>query len=355
VRASGSISGFPSDGCHVVISDGIGGFSLWELTLDQECRTLHHGEIGNRTPRPEGWVNAVDFSPDGRWLVSAGALDIRFWSVNDSTEVAHLPGRGAFARFHPQRNELLIASSSGVERRRLVTSADTSFRLESPEPLVRKPTQRSGGRCCWSHDGRWMAFLPAGQESVIVQNADDPSKRFTLGPHPAVGNIALSADGRWLASGPWHGHNSIMIWEVPSGRVVWELPCVDGWPAFSPDGRWLATHTEKDYRLWHTGSWRARPWRAGDPNQGWEMAFSRDSETLAIIAGATIKLIEVASGNELATLKGPDPPPVTWVSFSPDGSLLAAAMQDHTVQIWDLKAIRRQLAAIGLDWKTQRE
>jgi hypothetical protein len=40
------------------------------------------------------------------------------------------------------------------------------------------------------------------------------------------------------------------------------------------------------------------------------------------------------------------------LSFSPDGNLLAAAMMDHTVQIWDIRAIRRQLAAIGLDWET---
>jgi hypothetical protein len=42
-----------------------------------------------------------------------------------------------------------------------------------------------------------------------------------------------------------------------------------------------------------------------------------------------VKLLEVASGNELATLEGPDPPFIAWMSFSPDGSRLAAERLRH--------------------------
>jgi serine/threonine protein kinase/WD40 repeat protein len=353
LRSSGVILGFGRDGRQAILWDGRE-LSLWELNLEQECRTLHHGSIGNRTPRPERWVETVDFSPDGRWLVSA-AGDVCLWDAKNGAEVARLPpSPGAHAWFHPQHNELLICSSTGVERRRVVASADGTICFQSPEMLAGNPSQELGAFCCWSHNGRWLAFRLAGEKTIVVQNVDDSSQRFTLGPHDRGSHTSLSADGRWLASGPWQG-SEIKLWEVQSGKIAWELPCQGGWASFSPDGRWLYTATEYDRRLWHTGTWQASTGR-------WQMrgpvgfgTFSRDSTVLAMVSGKNVKLIDVASGDELATLEGPDSSNVMWLAFSPDGNLLAAAMQDHTVQIWDLQAIRRQLAIIGLDWKTPAE
>jgi serine/threonine protein kinase/WD40 repeat protein len=347
LRLSGQLFEFGRDNRQAILWDGRE-FSLWELNLERECRTLHHGTIGNRTPRPGGWVNTVDFSPDGRWLVSAAATDVCLWDVKNGAEVVRLPSRGANAWFHPQHNELLISSSTGIERRRLVAPADGTPRLESPELLAGNPMHNWGTYCCWSHDGGWLAFRQAGEKTIVVQNVDDSSQRFTLGPHDAVNITSLSADGRWLASNPWQG-SAIKVWEVQTGKIAWELPCGSGSATFSPDGRWLYTARNNNVgRLWHTGTWQARagPW---DTSVG---TFSRDSTILAVASGKSVKLIDVASGDELATLEGPDSSNPMWLSVSPNGSLLAAAMQDHTVQIWDLQAIRRQLAMIGLDWKT---
>src|SRR5262249_6700213 len=151
-------------------------------------------------------------------------------------------------------------NSTGVERRQLVASANGTFRLQSSELLAGNPAHKWDTFGCWSHDGRWLAFRQAGEKTIIVQNVDDSSKRYTLGPHSQVRYVALSADGRWLATGPWRGQ-SLRVWEVATGEIAWELPCDAGWAAFSPDGRWLATGTEKEYRLWHTGTWQPAPWR----------------------------------------------------------------------------------------------
>jgi serine/threonine protein kinase/WD40 repeat protein len=354
LRSSSLIFGIGRDDRQAIVWDERE-FSLWELDLEQECRTLHHGFIGNRTSYPGGWVNTVDFSPDGRWLVSGAATDVCLWDVKSGAEVVRLPGREACAWFHPQQNELLISSMNGVERRRLVAPADGTLRLESPDLLAGNPVYRSRTFCSWSHDGRWLAFRPAGEKTIIVQNVDDSSQRFTLGPHDRGRHTSLSADGRWLASSPWQG-SEIKVWEVQTGKIAWEQPCHGGWATFSPDGRWLYTATEYDRRLWHTGTWQASagPWQMSGPEGVGN--FSRDSTVLAVVSGKSVKLIDVASGDELATLEGPpDSSNPMWLAFSPDGTLLAAAMQDHTVQIWDLQAIRRQLATIGLDWKTPAE
>ena len=36
--------------------------------------------------------------------------------------------------------------------------------------------------------------------------------------------------------------------------------------------------------------------------------------------------------------------------FSPDGTRLAVMTSNHTIHVWDLRAIRQGLAEIGLDW-----
>jgi serine/threonine protein kinase/WD40 repeat protein len=351
LRSPGGFKGVGQGDRQVVSWDGQG-FSLWELTINEECRTLHHGSVGNRTPRPEGWVNTVDFSSDGRWLVSAGSVDVRLWEVATGKLVASWPGQGAHAWFRPRHRELLTSTATGVQRSKPAHATGEAFHFQTPELLLPGNPKQNGTLCCWSNDGRWLAFRQPGQTTVIVQNAEDASKQVTLGPHPRVRYVALSPDARWLATGPWQGE-SIRVWEVATAKTVWELPCAMGSLTFSPDGRWLATGTVKECRLWRTGTWEPGSVRLTENGVG-AMAFSHDSTILAVKAGRgrLVKLIEIASGTELATLEGPDPPDISWLSFSPDGSRLAVALQDYTVRIWDLRAIRGQLATIGLDWET---
>jgi WD40 repeat protein len=41
---------------------------------------------------------------------------------------------------------------------------------------------------------------------------------------------------------------------------------------------------------------------------------------------------------------------VPFAVFRPDGRRLATATDDRSVQVWDLREIRRQLARMRLDW-----
>jgi hypothetical protein len=63
-----------------------------------------------------------------------------------------------------------------------------------------------------------------------------------------------------------------------------------------------------------------------------------------------VQLIDPTTGRALATLQAPEPRQVSWLCFSPDGDRLAVATTGDHVQLWDLRLIRRQLAAMGLDW-----
>jgi tetratricopeptide (TPR) repeat protein len=63
-----------------------------------------------------------------------------------------------------------------------------------------------------------------------------------------------------------------------------------------------------------------------------------------------IKLLDVDSGRELATLEAPAPEPLRSLCFVPDGSRLVAGTKSGAIQLWDLHRIRARLRPMGLDW-----
>jgi hypothetical protein len=60
----------------------------------------------------------------------------------------------------------------------------------------------------------------------------------------------------------------------------------------------------------------------------------------------------MASGTTLAKLEGPNRDRATSLRFTPDGArLVSVAQYSRALHVWDLRAIRTELAAVGLDWK----
>ena len=81
------------------------------------------------------------------------------------------------------------------------------------------------------------------------------------------------------------------------------------------------------------------------------MNFSPDSRWLAVVErGHEIVLLEAATGKEIATLQAPRQIGIAAVCFSPDNSKLFALQTDQNIQIWDLRAMRQELAALNLNW-----
>jgi WD40 repeat protein len=123
------------------------------------------------------------------------------------------------------------------------------------------------------------------------------------------------------------------------------------WDAFSPDGRWLVTGAQAEFRLCRVGSWRLDRTIARD--SGDEMteliAFTGDGRSMAITPSQRrARLVETATGRVLAKLAVPGPRQIRGLCFSPGDSQLAATTDERAVQVWDLRQIHRQLAAKGL-------
>jgi serine/threonine protein kinase/WD40 repeat protein/tetratricopeptide (TPR) repeat protein len=358
-------AGFPDVGADRQLAVWNGEqLELWEL-IGGECRVLHHGLVGNRTPRPYDWgPGGVDYSPDGRLLASAGSNGVQLGDQATGTELAQLSTDfWERALFHPSGTSLLTRNRRGDLLRWSIQldQARGVLQVGSPQWLdlrdTRKHTQvwRDKDIQVWrDNKGLSVGLLDRANHLAFVINVDKPAERLVLGPHRSIDCIARSPDGQWVVTGA-STDSSIKVWDAIHGRLVKELHCDFSELAFSADSHWMITRKGSDHRLWQVGSWepglafRSKQWHGIEG-----LAVTPDSGLMAISSypdARYIKLIQPNTGDEIATLEAPDPKPYTTLRFSPDGSQLAAATADYVIHLWDLRAIRRQLAAIGLDWE----
>jgi hypothetical protein len=93
-------------------------------------------------------------------------------------------------------------------------------------------------------------------------------------------------------------------------------------------------------------------WSEGPKIAGGDFAFSADSKILAVETGSgCVRLVDPDTGREYARLEDPNQDRAFRLAFSTDGSQLVAGTYDHpAIHIWDLRAIRAELARRDLDW-----
>jgi WD40 repeat protein len=171
--------------------------------------------------------------------------------------------------------------------------------------------------------------------------------------HEGVASVALSPDGRWVASSSYFllPQDVVRVSDLRTGKVVWTLPG-QARAEFSPDGRWLVTGGD-ECRVWEVGSWRLARVIPRAPGTGAvrHATFSPDGRALAVAAApGVVRLVDPLSGRERATLAGPDTKEIQLLRFSRDGTHLAGVCSRAGVRVWDLRRIRESLAKLGLDW-----
>jgi WD40 repeat protein len=136
------------------------------------------------------------------------------------------------------------------------------------------------------------------------------------------------------------------FWQLCQGGQFLTLRATDhtGCTAFSPDGKTLAFVDGKTVRLWDVASHQDLATLQGHTRWVTGLGFSPDGRLLATSSeDATVRLWDLASRREVLHFKGSKY--ATCVAFSPDGKTLAAGWGDHTAQLWDV-ASRRQLRTL---------
>jgi WD40 repeat protein len=339
VSTSGPFYGFNPSDERLAFSLGpkVG---LWQVATGRECRSLYaYPEIGN------GPWNA-DIHTNERLLASAHEDGARLWDRQSGREIALLPaGICQSALFHPKDGSVLTYGPEGLLRWPLELHSKGDILDVQPGPPQRllEKTTSTGYALGLSPDGRRVA-LPMGNQCVVLELG--AGNIVWRGTQRNINRAIFSPDGQWVASSTWLG-KGVKVWNARTGECVQDLANTEqAGIAFSPDSRWLLTGTRVEYCFWSVGAWQPSKRIPQESGRLGYATFSGDGKLLAINPSrGLVRLIEPSTGRELATLPTDMP-----LSFSADGGLLVTRPANQVLQLWDLRAVRKQLAAMGLDW-----
>jgi eukaryotic-like serine/threonine-protein kinase len=300
-----------------------------------------------------GAYRECSITPDGRVLIAGLSDGFGFWDLETGMPLAWQPWP-AWSSWHgtlksEPGGSLLINGPKGVTRWPVHEdpSSPRERRFGPPETVARP----SSASCEVAASADGQVIARADYSEVTIWHRDRPVDPVRLAPLKDIRYVAVSPDGRRVATAS-HWYNQVRVWDAETGRLERELPAMlYTRVTFSPDGRWLAT-TGEGCRLWEVGSWTPRTLltqeRSKDTNS---VAFTPDGRLIALQTNdGIIRLAEVASGREIARLESPGRERLRSMCFSPDGTLLAGPAEFQAIHVWDLRAIRDELSAIGLDW-----
>jgi WD40 repeat protein/Tfp pilus assembly protein PilF len=317
-----------------------GQLRLWEVAAPLGYRTLVRDPLLEKAE-----LYSCSFSPKHDLLACTMADGIAFFETSSGRFLALM--KSALkndATFEPDGSLLGNSIANGQVRWSISPGPEPgTLHISAPQLL---PLPRSSFQVSCSADGRVIAS--AQEWGAVVRREEFGDCLIPLTPHRQAWFVAASPRGDWVATACHRSTDVyVKVWNARTGELAADLPVtLRSLPVFSPDGRWLATWGD-GCRLWRVGTWEEGP-----KIDGRECAFSPDGRILAVETGmGAIRLLNPNSGAEFARLENPNRDHASFLAFSRDGAGLATACHDaFAVHIWDLRAIRGELAKRQLDW-----
>jgi WD40 repeat protein len=291
-------------------------------------------------------LQSISFSPDGQSICVASDDGVRLWRADSRLETQFVPSSRIVrsALFTPDGTALLISGEEGLFRCD-VTSTSNGVLHMSEMQLIEGGEH---GRAALSASGNLLAFVHFDHA-----HATNSARSVRLAGQNDLTFIAVSPDEKWIAGGA-RVKGGVTVWDATTGAVRWQFPARDGAQvAFTTDSRSLIAGASDEYVFWNLSNGTAglRFARPPTSNLHGTVAVSPDGKLIAISSSRSlVQLCDARTGEEIATLESPSRQTVTSLAFSPDGTRLAVTQQRQTFHVWNLPALRRDLAAFGLDW-----
>ena len=279
-------------------------------------------------------VSRAAFSPDGKWLVTAGTGDgdksAHVWEIATGKLALELGGhsdRVWCAAF--SRDGKLLVTTSGDGRARLWQAVTGKMITEL---RVHKKIFGSGWYvvvgAAFSSDGKRLVTLSGDGKLRLWALATGEMVAEIGGGKQSAESVDVSPDGRWLLTGDEDG--TARIWDVQTGKVVSELRAdarklQDA--AFSADGKMAVTASEGGTaRIWNVGTSNVvRTLKAHEYKTVRSAAFHPSGKWVVTATLAKNALVwEVATGRIAAKLSSSGYG-VSSAAFSPDGRWVVAA------------------------------
>lgn len=317
---------FSPDGERIVTASTDGTAAVWDAESGERTAKLEHG-----SPLRTAWP-----IPDGDTVLTCGSDGSYVWWGSDgeprgrfrTDSVGHY---GIDVVAHPDGRHVLVSSGGPMPELRTLDGAVVA-RFPHDALEIRE--------IALSADGRWVA-CGTNEGDVVVWHVDGRRLRKLVGHEAWITDLDFTPDGASLASTDIMGN--VRVWELENGG----LARVSGAWAWlpSPDGSRLHIRTESRFTVVTRGGRElfSAPgeWRhlAVQPRGGVGRAAASDDEDRVVVWDA--------DGTERAVLdlghlrRRVDNPGGSYSPFgldslalSPDGSLLATGHTGGTIRVW---------------------
>ncbi|MBD2363161.1 PD40 domain-containing protein [Anabaena minutissima FACHB-250] len=350
---------FSPDGQILASASSDDTIKLWEVNTAKEVYNLSgHSR----------WIEGIAFIRDGRVLVS-GSQDrtIKLWQVSNGREMFTLE-RNGFGEV-----KSIAISPDGKK----IAGSSKIWDLKTGELL--RSYMRS------YNEYSYVAFSPDGQtiaigsynESILIRSSSTGEILHNLECQGHVSApIAISPNGEFLATSAYRTYVSfpvnnftdwecIQIWNLKTRKRIHhiaghfdEVRDV----AFSPDSQILASGSiDGAIKLWNVKTAELIRTINENAEERYKLSFQayiknpqlnkniRNTESIkcitfnhqgSILASSsstinTINLWNPITGQLIRTLSGHSSP-VNWITFSPDGTILASGSKDKTIKLWQI-------------------
>jgi serine/threonine protein kinase/WD40 repeat protein len=293
----------------------------------------------------------ADISPNGR-LLALASTDVSIRELPSGRELALFPDLYARnVKFDPSGRKLVVSSVRGLEVWPLESDPVDPHKIHV-RTAKRIPLPFTPHEFAAHGDGRTIAVSVMKSDEARILDLEEGRVRDLKFPHHNISAVDLSSDGQWLATAGWQS-TQVQLWNAQTGERVWELTGTRARPTFTPDGRELVVSTSQAYTFYDVTTQQVtrRFQRTSSMHQG-PIAFSADGRLMAMeLSPGLIRLCEVKSGRTIAHLQDPHSSVGVWMGFTPDGTqLVVMATYAGAIHRWDLRQLRVELKALGLDW-----
>ncbi len=276
-------------------------------------------------------VNAVDFSPDGKFIVSGGDDKILLISDSETLEPVYKYSDNYFppkAIEVTQVNNIFVSSGPDIK---LVDMNNQTLAV-----------YKGNATYIWSIDyAPERNKITAGSYDYTIKVWDVATQELELtleGHEKSTLPVAFSPDEKYIVSGSLD--RTVRVWNAKTGELMKTLEIhTDNIydVEFHPSGRYFASASrDKTIRLWDFTTGKVLMTYAGHDKGILDIEFLPDGNHIVSASlDGTIRLWQTKTGKMVYTFTGHEGA-VNTLTVSPDGNRLASGGADSRIIIWDL-------------------
>ncbi|QGJ71994.1 Serine/threonine protein kinase [Planctomycetales bacterium 10988] len=336
---------YSPDGKHLATGGDDSNIFLWDLSqkTNSPVQTLDNHA---------GPILCLEYSQDGKQLLSGSAdYTARLWNIESGEEEVFFADHIDWVwdvDFSPDGKDVLTASQDG----KVIIS---SINRTKSSPLPSNPSGEAvsigEGLVFYDHhtgpvysavytqDGEQVLSGSYDKTVRLWNTADCVENWINSGHQGRVYSVAFSPSGKWLVSGS--ADNTARVWDRETGKEVRRFRGHGGSVIaayFLPDESGIVTASaDGTVRLWKMDSPGETIDLKGHKDEILAVTTSPDGKRIATGSlDRSVRIWDSATGEELLTLQQGHGDKVVGVAVSPDGKWGVTTSLDRTLRVWDL-------------------